>query len=317
MALQVKDIGSFYIGGAQVTLSGLPLQEVAFAKGSGASTIDPNGDFESGQMYVQYVRLEQPKARYPLSLWHGGGLTGSCYETTPDGRPGWQRYFLEQGHDVYTSDSVERGRASWSQYPHIYEQAPHFRTKKQAWETFRIGYSYEERSVRPGQRFPVAAFDMFMKQAVPRWTCNDALVEKAYVEYLRAMGKSVVLAHSQGCAYAIKAAAEAPESVAALILVEPSGVPELGSFDLAQLRHIPHLFLWGDYVHDGKTWWGDFYKVIQAHHERLAAAAVDTQWVDLPKLGITGNTHMLIMDENSDEIAGVIQRWMAEKGLMR
>jgi len=32
---------------------------------------------------------------------------------------------------------------------------------------------------------------------------------------------------------------------------------------------------------------------------------------------LAGNTHMLMMDLNSDRIAQMIQKWMADKGLMR
>ena len=37
------------------------------------------------------------RARIPLLMWHGGGLTGVTYETTPDGREGWLNYFLRKG----------------------------------------------------------------------------------------------------------------------------------------------------------------------------------------------------------------------------
>ena len=108
-AYEVDEVGSFHIGGAQVTLSGLPEREIVFTPGAPPLKVNPNGDFEAGQMYVQYVKLESPKARYPLLLWHGGGLTGVTWETKPDGSPGWQQFFLRNGHDVYVSDAVERG----------------------------------------------------------------------------------------------------------------------------------------------------------------------------------------------------------------
>ena len=94
-------------------------------------------------MYVQYVKLAQPRARVPLLLWHGGGLSGVTWETKPDGKPGWQQFFLNAGYDVYVSDAVERGRASWARYPEIFKAEPMFRPKKEAWELFRIGPSYE------------------------------------------------------------------------------------------------------------------------------------------------------------------------------
>ena len=40
-------------------------------------------------------------------------------------------------------------------------------------------------------------------------------------------------------------------------------------------------------------------------------------FVSLPDKGIKGNTHMLMMDTNSDQIAELVQKWMADKGLMK
>jgi hypothetical protein len=38
---------------------------------------------------------------------------------------------------------------------------------------------------------------------------------------------------------------------------------------------------------------------------------------DLPKLGMKGNSHMLMMDKNNLEVAALIQKWLGEKGLVR
>src|ERR1700738_3253669 len=66
MALDVGDIGSFYVGGKTLELKGLPKRELVLVPGSPPVTVDPNGEFPAGQMYVQYVKLTAPKARYPL-----------------------------------------------------------------------------------------------------------------------------------------------------------------------------------------------------------------------------------------------------------
>jgi hypothetical protein len=39
--------------------------------------------------------------------------------------------------------------------------------------------------------------------------------------------------------------------------------------------------------------------------------------IDLPQAGIRGNTHMMMMDRNSDQVAALIQRWLEQKGLMK
>jgi hypothetical protein len=179
----VKEVGSFHVGGRTAALSGMPTRDVVFSPGAPPIKVDPNGEFAVEQMYVQYVKLVQTKAKVPILLWHGGGLTGVTWETKPDGKPGWQQFFLNAGYDVYVSDAVERGRASWARYPEIFRSEPMFRTKKEAWELFRIGPSYEiggQRVEFEGQRFPVEAFDQFAKQGVPRWVTNDAATQKAY-----------------------------------------------------------------------------------------------------------------------------------------
>ena len=73
LAADVKEIGSFHVGGEQLTLQGLPVKELVYTAGGPPTKMDPNGDFHTGQIYVQYVKLAAPKARYPLLLWHGGG----------------------------------------------------------------------------------------------------------------------------------------------------------------------------------------------------------------------------------------------------
>src|SRR3712207_4287266 len=90
----VREIGSFHVGGRQETLSGLPTREIVFSPGAPPLKVDPNGEFEVEQMYVHYVKLAQPKAKVPILLWHGGGLTGVTWKTKPDGKPGWQQFFL-------------------------------------------------------------------------------------------------------------------------------------------------------------------------------------------------------------------------------
>ena len=51
--LSVAEVGSFHVGGRPVSLSGLPTRDVVFTAGSAPIKVDPNGDFEVEQMYVQ------------------------------------------------------------------------------------------------------------------------------------------------------------------------------------------------------------------------------------------------------------------------
>ncbi len=320
--MQVEDIGSFHISGRQVTLSGLPITEVTLTAGAPPVRLDPNGDFQTGQMYVQYVRLAAPKKSLPILMWHGGGLTGVTWETTPDGRPGWQAFFLKRGYDLYVSDAVERGRASWSRYPEIYSSPPFFLAGKDAWELFRIGppgsYSSEPaaRKIFESGRFPAAAFDQFRKQAVPRWATNDEPTQAAYHQLVERVGPCIIIVHSSGSNFAYQAALRRPDLVRAVVAIEPSGAPDPGTVDVARVKGVAHLTVWGDNT-ERSAFWQRMMPGETRYRQALSASGARADAIDLPKHGIRGNTHMLMMDSNSDEIAALIEDWLVRSGVTR
>jgi pimeloyl-ACP methyl ester carboxylesterase len=317
----VQEIGSFHVGGRQAVLSGLPEKDVKFTPTSPVTRLNPNGEFEVEQMYVQYVKLADSarSARYPLLMIHGGGLSGVTWETKPDGKSGWQQYFLRAGHDVYVADAVERGRASWARYPEIFTSEPVFRTKKEAWELFRIGPRYEVspavREAYPGTQFPLAVFDQFMKQGVPRWVTNDAPTLAAYDALVQKICPCVFMVHSQGSTFAYALANKYPDKVKAVVGIEPSGALDAEKVSIAGLKQVPLLFVWGDKIRETPRWvqiQGALKKMIAA--QKAQGGQADE--FDLPQMGITGNSHMIMMDRNSDQIARLVQQWMEKQGLV-
>jgi pimeloyl-ACP methyl ester carboxylesterase len=296
----------------------MPVRDITFTAGAPPLKVDPNGEFEVEQMYVQFVRLATPKAKVPILLWHGGGLSGVTWETKPDGKPGWQQFFLNAGYDTYVSDAVERGRASWARYPEIFKSEPFFRPKKEAWELFRIGPSYEvggKRTEFDGQQFPTASFDQFIQQGVPRWATNDAATQKAYDALVQKICPCIVLVHSQGGNFGFNAALNAPDKVKALIAIEPSGAPDPAKADAAKLKSIPHLIVWGDF-HDKHALWQRLRAGPEKWAEAIKTAGGTADAFDLPRMGIKGNTHMLMMDRNSDDIAKLVSDWIGKQGLL-
>jgi len=313
----VKEVGSFYIGGKESTVSGQPVSEIATSPGMRPFKYDPNGEFSVGQMYVQYVKLAAPKSKYPILMWHGGGLTGVTWETKPDGRPGWQQYFLSAGYDVYVSDAVERGRATWSR---LYDGAPIFRAKKEGWELFRIGPpdSYNADSVKrvayPGTRFPTESFDQFTKEFTPRWLTNDAPTMAAYQQLIDRVCPCIIIVHSQGGFFGYTAALNNPDKVKALVLLEPSAAPDAAKVEAGKLKDVPILALWGDNI-AGHPLWANFVQPSSRLRDAVKSAGGDFDWMSLPDNGIRGNTHMMMMDKNSDEIADIVQTWLTKHGL--
>ncbi|MCJ2127529.1 alpha/beta fold hydrolase [Methylobacterium sp. E-045] len=319
----VREIGSFHVGGHLTRLDGLPLRERVSTTGGPVHPIDPNGEIIVGQLYVQYVRLAEPRADAPILMWHGGGMTGVNWETTPDGRSGWQMAFLRAGFDTYVSDAVERGRASWAPFPQAYPEAPYFRTAKEAWEeTFRFGpvgswhADPAQRRSHPGLNFPAECFETFLSQSVPRWGCNDALTQTAYDTLIQRIETgAIVLTHSQGGNFGLTAALTAPDRVRAVISLEPSGAPDPTRQDPGRLKGVPHLFIWGDYL-DQHSFWVHARPAVERWRDALNAAGCDVTWINLPAQGITGNSHALMCDRNSDAVAAIVLDWLRTKNLL-
>lgn len=72
---------------------------------------DADGARMVGQLAVERLTLGGDLERPRLVLVHGGGLTGACFGTTPDGRPGWAEHLAASGYDVHVVDQPARGRS--------------------------------------------------------------------------------------------------------------------------------------------------------------------------------------------------------------
>jgi len=322
-SLDVLRMGSFPIGGEVISRHDLPVREVSVPGANFTMKVDPNGDYFVDQLYVQYVKLRHPRSKYPLILIHGGGMTASTWEDTPDGRPGWQTYFLDKGYDVYMIDSVGRGRAGMSS-AQLQTGEPIYPTAQGTWALARIGPpgSYNTDPAKrvgfPGVKFPLAAFDTLMRERVPsRGSAEAAATAKALSSLIQRICPCVLIAHSSGGPYALEAAVQYPDKIKAVVAIEPAGAPDPSKeAATGNVKSVPHLFLWGDFL-GGDPIQQKAMPPVRAWSAALAGAGGVSEWVELPKHGITGNTHVMMMDSNSDVISGLVQEWFVRHGMMR
>lgn len=62
-------------------------------------------------LYYELLEPDEPTDLPPAILITGGGHTGACFQTTPDGRPGWAYRFVEAGYRVVVPDWPGTGRS--------------------------------------------------------------------------------------------------------------------------------------------------------------------------------------------------------------
>jgi pimeloyl-ACP methyl ester carboxylesterase len=314
--ITLRGMGSFHVGGRIAEIAGKPEKEIVFSRGGMPARVDPNGHYLVEAMYVQYFLPQQRMGRFPLLMWHGGGLSGVTWETTPDGREGWQTWFLRKGWDVYVSDAVERGRSGFAP-PDVWPSEPHFVSMEDAFFRHRLGarWARDAHAVEalPGNQFPVEAYDNFARQFAPRWTVTDDATIAAYTALLDKVGPAVLLFHSQAGGFGFPIAQTRPDTVKAIVAVEPAVAGDASL--AARLKDIPILILYGDFIARSPRWPAmRRFGVEFAEAVRAAGGQVDV--VDLPAIGIRGNSHMMMMDRNNAEIAAFVNDWLGRQGLL-
>ena len=73
--------------------------------------------------------------------------------------------------------------------------------------------------------------------------------------------------------------------------------------------------VWGDF-RDKVAIWQRLPVAPTKYRDALVAAGGKADVFDLPTMGVKGNTHMMMMDRNSDEVAKLIHDWIAQQGLL-
>lgn len=290
MSYRLRDFGSYPIGGrVHHERDGTPFT-VNFTR-SASYEVDPRGHFAIEHGYVQYFVPEDRNTEPPMVLVHGGGMSGSCWETTPDGRPGWLHLLLARGYEVHVLDNVERGRAGFA--PGHWEGAPLLRSMEEAWTLFRLGSAagFAARTPFPHQRFPVAQFDVFARSFVPRWLGTTGPQTQVLLDLLARIGPAHVICHSQGGEVTFDAHARAPDAFASIIALEPSGNPS----EPEALGYTPICLVSGDFLDIDPLW--------QARQRDWAALAEarTCHLIGSDELG-PGNSHMLMQDANAENV---------------
>jgi pimeloyl-ACP methyl ester carboxylesterase len=306
--LELRDFGSFYVNGQVAPFYSAP------PAAPGTQIIN--------QMYVQYmIPASVRKNVTPIVLVHGSGHTGKTYETTPDGREGWATYFVRRGIPVYIVDQPGRARSSFDPSLHQQARAEGNPTllrnlggfnRERAWTVFRIGPTAFV--PYPGTKFPLEATDQYYAQLVPNtdgYLADPATRVNGLAALLDKIGPAVVSVHSMSGPQGIGVAVARPELVRAVIDVEPpSGCVITDSEVASVFTRVPLLAIFGDYT-PGNATWAPAAASCQSAANRIQAAGGTARNLVLPDIGILGNSHMLMLDKNNDEIADFIVDWLS------
>lgn len=313
---------------------------------SGGTVTEPvEGEFDSTTNWLDLTRagntahvdhanvlyqIPENETGLPMVFLHGYGQSRMGWMTTPDGREGWSTSFLKKGHSVFLVDQPRRGEAgsttamtndsidTWS------AESKEYMPGDQAWYThFRIGRVAPERY--EGSQFPEGeeAQNQFFRQMTPNTGSFDMAVNAAAMDevmndvYEMTGKKSIYVTHSQGGAVGWEVN---PEHVAAIVAIEPGGTPEIGSEQYNKFLEadIPIVIYFGDYIDNGPediqstAFWKGIRDTAVEFAESYNADGGNCTVINLPDIGITGNSHFMFQELNSEEIAAHVENWIQE-----
>lgn len=326
--LIIREQGSFAVGGTVITNPG---------------TFDPikltsDGQTLHGDHAYVFYQIPVNARKLPLVLWHGYGQFSKTWETTPDGREGYQNIFLRRNFGVYVIDQPRRGNAGRSTQPVTLTPVP----DEQKWfDIFRVGIWPD---FFPGVQFShnPEALNQYFRQMTPDTGPIDINVNSDAVAALfNKIGHGILVTHSHSGGMGWQTVIKS-QNIRAVISYEPGSnfvfpegetpaakVSSGGTLeavgiplpDFIKLTKIPIVICYGDYIPEqpsanpGQDQWRVRLKMARLWADAVNRLGGDVTVVHLPEIGIRGNTHFPFSDMNNLEIADLLSEWLKKKGL--
>lgn len=326
--LIIKEQGSFTVGGTVIINQG----QFDHYKPT------PEGQTFHGDHAYIFYQIPANAHKYPLVMWHGMGQFSKTWETTPDGREGFQNIFLRKHFAVYLIDQPRRGNASRSTQADTITPTG---DEQQWFNTFRIGiWPKYFKGVQFSQ--DSSTLNQYFRSMTPNIGPIDINVNTDAVSALfTKIGPAILITHSHSGGMGWRTAVK-NKNVKAIVSYEPGSgflfptgeVPEsmecsggkleaigIPMNEFIQLTKIPIVIYYGDNIpseptaNPGQDGWRVRLAMARLWRDVVNRNGGDVTLVVLPEIGIKGNTHFPFSDLNNLEIAELMSAWLKEKKL--
>jgi len=333
--IEIREQGSFTVGGEVIQSSGTfdPVAHGFF----NPTNQNTEGQTLHGDHATVFYQIPTQAKKLPLVFWHGYGQSMRTWQTTPDGREGFQSIFLRKKYSIYLVDQPRRGQSGRSTKPLTLNA----NTDDQLWfGIFRLGVNNE---FYPNIQFSKdpEALNQFYRQITPDTGPLDIELNiKSISTLFDKVGPSILVTHShsggQGWLTALR-----NENIKAIVSYEPgsnfvfpeneipNSIPYFGGTLSARgvpletfkkLTEIPIVIYYGDYIpkekvldNPGKEQWRAALEMAKKWTRVVNKYCGDVTLVHLPEKDITGNTHFPMSDLNNKKIADLMNQWLETK----
>lgn len=334
--------GSFAIGGTAVKHDGTY---------SDQHFLEPQGQKAYGDHAYVFYQIPAQAKKYPIVFQHGGAQSKRTWETTPDGREGFQNIFLRKGYSVYLLDQPRIGEAGLATAPdngaNPYASNPMY-ADKALYQLCRVGTFDGDWPVPfKNTAFPkdAASYDQFQRTWTPyEGQLDDDVSADALAKLFDKIGPAVLVTHSMGGTVGWRTPFRT-DNVKAIVAFESGGSPflfpegevpqaEIPVYapvaaqakavplkDFMKLTKIPIILYYGDNIADkpskqvGPDKWRSEFDMAKKFVAAVNRHGGHAEIVHLPDIGIKGNTHFLMSDLNNQQIADLMANWLHKQGV--
>lgn len=266
----------------------------------------------------------------PIIMWHSTHV--KTWESNPSFLGGAKAYdyiFASRGWPVYLIDPPRQGRANYGCFdPDFVANWPEV-GRDRSFISWRLG-TWEPPAAPeyfPGSRMaPLdnANGDLINQILRARYPDNEHVADAfptqvaAAAELLEDVGPSILFTHSGSGYPGWLTVIESP-NVKSVVSFEPGyafptgevppGQREVSVSDFQKLTEIPILIVIGDRYPE------DQLATAQLWVDTVNNYGGNAELYHLPEMGIVGNSHVMMLEENNAEIADLVSQWLKDKGL--
>ena len=338
--LSIKEQGSFSVGGTVIETPGTYVSQ-----NFNNWQPYPEGQTYHGDHASVFYQIPENARELAIAFLHGAGQSSRSWQTTPDGRDGFQNIFLKRGFSTYLIDQPRRGQAGRSTAETTIVPV----ADEQMWfEIWRMGHwqgqlpKYAERVQFPQDKKSLEQFFRWMTPNTGAF--NPILVADAVEQVFDKSGNGILVTHSQG-GHPGWLAAVKTNKISAVVSYEPGNylfpegeIPEtlpsrtgalrgigVPTEEFMKLTKIPIIIYFGDYIPEanelsddlGAENWRVRLELGRQFVNTINRYGGDATLIELPKIGIYGNTHFLFAELNNVELANHLSDWLNNKNLDR
>ena len=284
-ALELAQLNRFFVGGALT-----------------------DGEW-AGQSLIHVLEPKTLAHPTPMVLVGGAGLSNALWMSTADGRPGWAQELARAGFAVYVFDPAHSNQSM--HYTAPFESAatlPSVRKPNipEIWPSY--GFGVAEGAPHTALRYPIASVDaLYRSMTLQIGGGVGPSSQSNLVSLLEGLGAAIVIAHGTAGSLVFDVAASSPELFRAIVGIEPEGCPD-ADVPWVHAGGVPLLGLYGDYLAEKGQLGG--LAACQTTADEISAAGGVAEIRQLALGGIAGNSHLLMHDDNSSELAGDVAAWL-------